>query len=494
MTLLGLPLGGFLLGLAGLATALFGLHLLRIRLRRQTVDSLLFFRQVGTVHKPRVLLGRPSRWLSFLLGLLLLAAAWTAFARPRSTADGPSRVLLVDATAAARADAVGTALATQAAQIVDEAGLGPRGRVMMFGAGVSTVWQAGEPVERLGERLAAEPAGGSPAAVWTALQSAARELGPDDEIVVLGGPAALPDQVGGVPVQRARAPGTAPAAGIAGVRLSATMPRMLEVEVATAGASAQLSLSSGEARIATLPVTAPAGATTVVELGPLADAAAELSIELIGAGGTASVVDVAVPERHVVPVHVAAGLPPSVALAIAADGGLERAPIEGAEAAVVHAGTAVPEGLPALIVHDGVVAAERAPRRTAACPLPLSLRDRAVTGTALPAGDGEVWVEDVLTGAALVRRSGDLVHTVAWLLDAPAHRDVPALVLGSLHVLAPRTRLDVGPTIAPSPGGAAADPELDARGAAWPFVAMFLVLALIGLLADAVLHHRGRIA
>src|SRR5690606_20913046 len=113
---------------------------------------LLFFRQVGAVRKPRVLLGAPARWLSYALGLLLLAALWTAFAKPVSTADGPSRAIVLDASAGSASSARegGTALAALTAEALRLAGegLGPRGRVVSAGPAVRGLWSAGEPLQR----------------------------------------------------------------------------------------------------------------------------------------------------------------------------------------------------------------------------------------------------------------------------------------------------------------------------------------------------------
>lgn len=503
MTLLGLPLWGYLVGLAGLATALFSLHLLRIRLRRQTVDSLLFFQQVGAVHKPRVLPGRPARWLSFALGLALLAAAWTAFAQPRADDDGASRVLVVDTTAAAAAPAdapdggsVGDALAARAGAIAADAGLGPRGRVIAFGGATArTVWQAGEPTDRIVERLAATPEVGATDAIWTALTDAAHELRGGDEIVVLGGPELLPEEVEGVPVRRAEEPAATAQAAIVAARVTGTSPRAIELEVTTGASPAFLHVRRGDIVLdeAAVPAAAP-GATTRATLGPLPDGAATLVVEVEAASGARAAVDVELPERRIVRVHATAGLPDAIALAIEADPRATTVAPSEADVVIATSEAAIPDGVPGLVVVPGVGDAARSPRRLAACPAPLSLRDRARTAPALASRDGEVWVEDAASGAALVARVGDRVRAVSWLLDDPAHRDVPALVLGALHALVPDPPARVGPTTAPAPSGAGAPPTLEGRSTAWPWAPLLLTLALVALAADALLHHRGRVA
>ena len=62
MRLLGLTPAVFVAGLAVLAGTLLALHLLRVRVRRVTVETLLFFKSLGEVTRPRVLPGRPARF------------------------------------------------------------------------------------------------------------------------------------------------------------------------------------------------------------------------------------------------------------------------------------------------------------------------------------------------------------------------------------------------------------------------------------------------
>ena len=150
MSLFGVSPLVFAAGLAGIAAVLGVLHLLRVRLRRVTVDTLLFFRLAGTVQQPRTLLGRPSRWLAFLLALVTAALLWTAFADPvRDTAE-TSRVLVVDTSGAtAGRDADGTphltALWAEAVRLAGGGYLGRRGAVITAGADTRVLWRAGEP-------------------------------------------------------------------------------------------------------------------------------------------------------------------------------------------------------------------------------------------------------------------------------------------------------------------------------------------------------------
>jgi hypothetical protein len=503
MSLLGLPAWAYAAGLAGLAAALLGLHLLRIRLRRQTVDSLLFFRQVGAVHKPRVLLGRPSRWLSFALGMALLAAAWTAFAGPRGADGAPSRVVLVDATAQAPAGSSRSAALLRAVEaLAADAGLGPRGRIVAFGPGAVTIWSAGEPLGRGAERLAALPDRGTASSrIWAALGEAARSLRPGDEILVLGGPPDLPDRIDGIPLLRAAVEDLSAAPAIVSVRLTDTPEagggRALRIEAGSGGGpgAVRVELGAGEALAADIDTAA--GATAVVELGPLPDRALPaLEILVTHGGGASARTRIDIPEARPLRVHVGADRPPAVALAVEADPRLEpAADLAAAEVAVVLAGSGgLPPELPALIVEPGQGERIRQPRRTAACPLPLGLRDRVRPAAALHAEPGEVWVEDAASGAALVRRSGIRIQIVGWLLDDPTHRDVPALILAAVHALDARPPVVVGPLAAPLPAPVAAPAALAARADAWPWIPVLLLCALLALCTDAWLHHRSRIA
>lgn len=211
MNLVGLSPAAFAIGLAALALTLGALHVLRVRMRRQVVDSLLFFRSAALQARPRVLGQRLARLGSFLVGLLLLALAWAAFAEPFASPAAASRVIVVDRSAAAQATtSAGTPLAAQfdaeLAPLVDEFGLGPRGAVLAVGPSPRTVLRADEPSSRLAERLATLPIGGAPANVASAVVAAAKGLRVGDEVLVLGGPPRLPEELDGVRVRRAELP------------------------------------------------------------------------------------------------------------------------------------------------------------------------------------------------------------------------------------------------------------------------------------------------
>src|SRR5262245_38502923 len=98
MRWLGLSPLAFAIGLAALAALAFALHLLRVRLRRVEVDTLLFFPADVPDPERRELIGRPSRWPSLLLALLLVTALWTVFAELRIDRAAPSAAVVLCAS------------------------------------------------------------------------------------------------------------------------------------------------------------------------------------------------------------------------------------------------------------------------------------------------------------------------------------------------------------------------------------------------------------
>jgi hypothetical protein len=498
MNLLGLPTWTYAAGLAGLAGMLLMLHMLRVRLRRQRVDSLLFFRQVGAVHKPRVLLGLPSRFWSYLLGLALLGTAFTTFADPVDAADGPSRVVLVDASSGVDEQLRGE-LAAEAARIADESGLGPRGRIVSFGETPTALFRADEPAKRLGERLDTVPAQGAPSTFWDGLRAAAAGLDAGDEIVVLGGPTALPASASGVPVVRG-AFGSRGGTAIARVDVEHTPAgRQLRIEASTNGQDAEVLLRDGAEVLARATLRTTEGATAPVTLGPIdARARPALAVELALAGTVAASAPVPVERSRPTIVHVAPGVEACVRAAVEAAPQLALTddPAD-AEILVVADASASASSAerPHLAFVPGMGAGERLPRTTPANPLPLSLRDRRRVGSALPPGDGAIWVEDTASGSALVRRTAAGIEAVDWLLDDPTHRDVPTLVCGALLELA--APVPGSPWQSALPPTSAEDPasvELVDVADPFPWSMALLACALAALLLDGWLHHRGRVA
>src|SRR5690606_16954318 len=131
-------------------------------------------------------------------------------------------------------------------------------------------------------------------------------------------------------------------------------------------------------------------------LGPLPEDAGTLSIDVLPEGGVAGpaieVGPIGIPRIRV---HVSERVPAAARLAIEADPRAELSGMDQAEVLVATDADTLPAGRAALIFDAGSGARPRSPRRTASCPLPLGLRDRARgSATALTGVDAaEVWVE-----------------------------------------------------------------------------------------------------
>ncbi len=453
MSLSALSWPAFAAGLAAVAAALFVLHWLRVRLRRVTVPTLLFFAQAAAPARPRVLFGSPRRLLAYLLALVTLGLCWLAFAEPQLAHDGPSRWVLLDASGAAAGEVLPAHV--DAAAGLAAAGLGPRGRVLAWQAGVIPLWRAGEAPLRLRERAQGLVATGGGGGLVTALATAREALRAGDQVLLLGGPADLPPQLGAIGLTRqVRAGGQA----------------------------------------AAIPSPAPP------------------------------------PPATPIPVFVAAGLPESVPLALAAEPLFQLAPAESAQLRIET--TRTRPDVPTLLVEAGVGSAMREPLLTDDAPFALSLRDRRRKAAALaPAPDEVVWVRDATSQAPLVASRQGQVRICAWLLAEAGHIDAPVLVLGALRLLADRAQAapaargdqrDI-PAIAAAPLAVGAMQVAPVHGAyrvvvadgplaaasPWPVTPtaatppglaagldalwLALALALVGLAADALLHARGRI-
>ncbi|MEC7584117.1 MAG: hypothetical protein VYE77_07350 [Planctomycetota bacterium] len=100
MMLQNLSILPFVLGLAGLAAALFALQRLRVRHRDLVVPTTLFWKEAVEEARARTLVERFRHLLPFLLVLCIGALLWTAIASPRSGgAEDVEHLVLVDASA-----------------------------------------------------------------------------------------------------------------------------------------------------------------------------------------------------------------------------------------------------------------------------------------------------------------------------------------------------------------------------------------------------------
>lgn len=437
------PVTVALLG-AGIAATLLVLHLLRVRLRQVEVDTLLFFKLAGVVQKPRVLPGRPARWLSLLLALLAAAAALFMIADLRPAPDRASRLVVVEPGPGP----VLTERLQAAAAIVDVDGLGPRGGVVLGAPGTPVLLASDEPAAVLPVRSAALPAAGSELATMAAVRAAADRLRPGDELVFVG--AVLPESPGELPLQprwRGRAVEVQPMA-LRWSRLDRQQCQLLVQVLAAADGTAELRL--GEQVLATAPVHAGRGG---VELGPVALPATTTQL-VLHCGGASQTFAVPPPSSTPLRVGIAADLAADLAAAVTAvlaidpecvlvDGGAGAA--EAAEL-IVAGSDASDDPRPRLVLSPGVGAGRRQPLLAAGCPVGLSLRDRQrrdAPALALPAGAKVAnWIDDAaqaaVLAAATVEGSRQRVHIVDWLLEPLSHADVPLLLATALHQLGGR--------------------------------------------------------
>lgn len=472
MNLLGVSPVAFAIGALLLAAGVAALHLLRVRLRQVDVDTLLFFRLAGAVRQPRVLPGRPSRWLAFLLTLCAALLGWSAFADPHGTTAEPSRVVVVEPAAGALREA-----RLQAAEeLCGGQGLGPRGAVIAAGLLPAVLLRAGEPSNALGVRAAALPEAGSAAGSAAALRAAQDLCASGDEIVWIG---AVPPVCGGEVPVRVLEHGALPAVAVTELRWQRGEKGVSLVCALEARGAGRAVLLGGQGEAASALFTA---GSREVTLGPVT-AAAGLRLRL--EAGMPQEIALPDPSEPPLRVHVQKDVPPEVALALSAvlavDAGFAKA--EAANAEVLVTGADSDERRPCLVVEPGVGGG---PRQALLhdSPVALSLRDRIRRNApALPVRDGDsVWVEDCSQGGALAKaeRSDRLrVRIVDWLLQPATHADVPLLLASALRVLGGRPRELLAPAGQPFAVDAGwSDAAVTASGA----------VAATLLPADGVLH------
>ncbi len=505
MSLFGLSMTTWLAGLGALAAVLGLLHLLRIRLRQVEVETLLFFRMAGPLHKPRTLGGKPQRWLSYLLSLLLLVCLWTSFGDPVQDDNSPSRVVLLDQSGtglvamANEQESLWHGRLAKAQELA--AALGPRGAVLAYGNSVSTLLQSGEPTEVLAWRAKDLQAQGMGSSFPAAMQQARSLLTAGDEILVLGGPEFMPEEIDGIKVQRIAQPAVEHAR-VVNLRLQEWPWRSLSVEVH--GEAAKVSLAGEVVAKLEKPVEAKLrDGLASMSLYRLPAEACTVQLALHGADGILETLPLNLPAREPVPLLRPDSLPMAVQTALDGDPAFEKAEANKNRLQLAWDKPLDPS-LPALLLQEGVDPQPRQALRTQHCPLSLSLQDmrRAAAPALLPIAGETVWVEDSLSGAPLVALQQENVdgqavarlRVVTWLLDEAAHRDVPRLLLGGLHHLAAlplQAELDVNLPVPPAPATQPAQlASLAGAGHWWPAL---LLLALLFFGLDLWLYHRGRL-
>ncbi|MBK9383456.1 MAG: hypothetical protein IPN34_01330 [Planctomycetes bacterium] len=445
MSLFGLSSTALLLGALALLATLFVLHLLRVRLRRVEVDTLLFFERLGSVKQPRALPGSPARWLAFALAAAALLATWLAFADPRSGLDEPSRFLVVE-------PAEGALLAQrldEAERWVRERGLGPRGAVIAAAATPTPWLRSDEPLELLRARAARAAHPSDAAAKARALAQIAARASERDEVVWIGG--------------RAPALGAPLALREAwieerlllewhGARWSHTLlaesdtpQRVLELEGRSSEPLALVLLDASGASLARAELGVGAFSVALAASSPSAEGAPRCALQVLRADAEIHRWVLPTPSARARRVALAGDLAEPLARAlralIALDPRFElQAEVASAELIVAAADEAA-DPRPRLVLSPGVGDGERRAELARSAPFALALRDRTRRDApALAAGAGTAWVEDLRRGAVLARAavdaSGPRVEIVDWLLDPPTHADTPRLLAGALEFLA----------------------------------------------------------
>jgi hypothetical protein len=435
MSLWGLSPLAFVIGALALAAIVGALHLLRVRLRQVDVDTLLFFRLAGAVKQPRVLPGRPSRWLAFLLALAAVLAGWSAVADPHGSAVAASRVVVIEPAAGE----LRQARLAAAQQVCAARGLGPRGAVLSAGAEPMVLLRASEPFHALAVRAAAMPDAGSATCNAAALRTAQDLLVAGDEIVWIGGE---PPRDGTAMPLRVLRRGAVPLVQLTALRWHRHAQGLDLVCDLQAAATGRAVLRGSPAEMA---ATFAVGCTEL-RLGPVATAHG-LSLRF-ETGGDAYELPLPEPEAAPLRVHlrkdVPADIDQAVAALIAVDADFAESDEERAEVLV----TAIDpdDRRPCLVVGPGTGAGPRQALPGDALPVALSLRDRIRRDApALPVRAGDcVWIEDCRQGGALAKaeaRDGRLrVSIVEWLLQPATHADVPLLIAGALRALGGRPR------------------------------------------------------
>jgi hypothetical protein len=530
MTLFGMSPAVFLVGAGAIVAGLLLLHLLRVRLRAVEVDTLLFFRLAGALQKPRVLPGKPARWLAFALALLAAMGAWGALAEPRTGLDRPSRFVVVEPDSF---DA--EARAGLAAEWAAE-GLGPRGVVVAATLPPVRLLAAGEPVQVLESRWETLRTLHSPLGERHALQAVADASLPQDQVVWIGAAApATTRPVVHVPT------GSTPGTALRQVRWQRSAGGMLSLVLRLDGDGLTAELRHGESVLAK--AAAPAGVGELT-LGPVQPPVGATALQCVIAGAEAPLT---VPLPTLAPrrVHIAADIPAELTTAIAAvvdaDPELRLDPDAATAEIVVASADDGVDARPRLVLTPGVGVAPRMAVATAEAPLACSLRDkrRRAAEALPPLENSRIWIADAESGEALVAATVATgatsappqlrVFVVEWLLQPVSHADVPLLLATALRALGdvPELHFAVAgqPVAAPAAfppflragailpvGGVvsvAADTEFAVQLAATPTAAaevpreslggagrwapVLLLLLVVLLAVDAILFHRGRL-
>jgi hypothetical protein len=183
------------LALAALAVPIVALYILKVRLRRVPVSTLMFWRQVFEEKKPRSLWQRLRHWVSLLLQLAFLSLLVLALADPIfrwQQARARRLVLVVDNSASMNArEGTSSRLERakgEASRVIDGLRLGDELAIVSAGTPPQVYCGLTEHQRTLRDALAAIPATDSPTQVTEAIALARRLLSDPDrsrKVIVL---------------------------------------------------------------------------------------------------------------------------------------------------------------------------------------------------------------------------------------------------------------------------------------------------------------------
>ncbi|MBL8898619.1 MAG: hypothetical protein JNM84_13365 [Planctomycetes bacterium] len=452
MSFFGLSPAALLLGALALLAALFALHLLRVRLRRVEVDTLLFFERSGSVRQPRALLGSPSRWLAFLLAALALLATWLAWADPRTGLDRPARFVVIEPATGALLEQ----RLDEAERWVRERGLGPRGAVIAAAA-TPTPWLASdEPLELLRARATSAAHASDGAAHARAFALLATRALAGDEVVWIGGPA--PAHTGAFALREARieAPLALKWSAASWSHSFLAEPSVLQLEL-EGRCSEALTLALADANgseLARAEIAAGVFSAKLDSPTPRVEDPSSVTLRVLRANAELGRFELPVPSARKQRIAFDPKLDESLARALRAilalDPRCEPSADFGVAELVIAPEDDANDPRPRLVLTTGVGGGERQAELARTAPFALSLRDRARRDApALAEGPGTPWVEDLRQGAALARATaearGPRVEIATWLLEPATHADTPRLLAGALEFLAGRTEVHLAP-------------------------------------------------
>ncbi len=177
---------GILLGLAGIAGALYLLQRLRVRHREVPVVTTLFWKQAVEETRARVFVRRFRHWPAYVLFCAIGALLWLGFAQPRAGGGGEGRtVVLLDGSAGMAWQS--RFKEARQALLDDSSSFDPdRTHVLFCGGTVRTLLAPGENPLLLAKRLEGLAPEAAPASVERVVRAMLDEVAGETTFVVYG--------------------------------------------------------------------------------------------------------------------------------------------------------------------------------------------------------------------------------------------------------------------------------------------------------------------